>query len=356
MRTIELPLSRNYVRDWGLKEAVRELIQNALDSHSPMQYAFHGDSLIITNRDVVLDPKTLILGNTSKADDDSKIGKFGEGYKIALLVLAREGYKVTMRNGQEDWIPSMRHSDTYGGEVLHIDMFPVDTDGTDRLEFRIPELTNTESNEIYDSCLHFQPEMDDAIQTPRGRILPDRPNKLYVRGLYVCDTELNYGYDINPEYLHLDRDRMSVSDFDLQQQTKEMWFHTQRWDDIAAMMDDQVSDLAYADFGAPELVKEACYKRFVEKNPGAVIAASHAEREKLVAKGLTVVQVSSRSYYSAVSESRSYKETVGAKIRIAPPDEWLAAWAERNQRNMSLPLRQEFKKVVAEATKWSIKR
>lgn len=356
MKTIELPLSRNYVRDWGLKEAVRELIQNALDSHSPMEYAFHGNALIIGNADVVLDPKTLILGCTSKANDDSKIGQFGEGYKIALLVLAREGYQVTMRNGQENWVPSMRHSDTYGDEVLHIDMYPVDTDGTDRLQFRIADLTNTESNEIYDSCLHMQPLMDDAIETPRGRILPSRPNKLYVRGLYVCDTDLNYGYDINPEFLHLDRDRMSVSDFDLQQQTKEMWFSTQRWDEIAAMMDEEVPDLTYAEYGAPELVKEACYRRFVEKNPGAVIAASHKEREDLVAKGLTVVQVSSRGYYGAVSSSASYQRDSGARIRMATPAEWLAAWAERNQRNMSLPLRQQFKQVTAEAAKWSAKK
>lgn len=356
MITIELPLSRNYVRDWGLTEAVREILQNALDSPSPMEYAFVGDTLTIGNRDVTLDPKTLILGTSTKDDDESKIGQFGEGYKIALLVLAREGIPVTVRNGDYDWIPSFRHSDTYGDEVLCIDMFPIDSGHIDRLEFRLTGLTNNDSNAIYESCLHMQPVMDDVIETPRGRILPSKPNRLYVSGLFVCETDLNYGYDMKPEFLRLDRDRKSVDTFDLKQQTKEMWFSTQDWERIAEMMDEREPDLDYAEYGCPELVKEACYQRFIKKHPGAVIANTHKEREALVDKGLTtVVQTGSSGYYHAVSTSGSYKQSVGAKIRIAPPHEWLTAWAERNQRMMSLPLRQEFKRVIKEAEAWRIK-
>lgn len=357
MTTIELPLSRNYVRDWGLTEAVREILQNALDSPSPMEYAFIGDTLTIGNRDVTLDPKTLILGTSSKNDDDSKIGQFGEGYKIALLVLAREGIPVTVRNGDCDWIPSFRHSETYGDEVLCIDITPrAPVMEPHRLEFRLTGLTNNDTNAIYDSCLHMQPAMDDVIETPRGRILPSRPNRLYVSGLFVCETDLNYGYDMRPEFLRLDRDRKSVDTFDLKQQTKEMWFATQDWDRIAKMMDDKEPDVEYAEYGCPELVKEACYRRFTKENPGAVIAESHKEREALVAKGLVkVVQTSSRSYYAAVSSSASYKSNVGHRIRIAPPHEYLTAWAESNQRIMSHPLRIAFKHVIKEATKWSVK-
>lgn len=354
-KTVELPLSRNYIRDWGVKEAVRELIQNAIDSPTAMEYAFIGDTLTIGNRDVTLDHKTLILGNTSKANDSSKIGNFGEGYKLALLVLAREGIPVTVRNGNQDWIPSFRHSDTYGDEVLCIDMFEVDTYITDRLEFRITGLNNALSNEIYDSCLIMQPEMPDAIKTKRGQILPSRPGKLYVGSLYVCDTELTYGYDISPDYIQLDRDRMAVSTFDLKIITKEMWFDTAQWDEVAVKMEEGIPDLEYAGFGAPELVKEACYRQFSKQHPGAIVANSHKEMQEMVAKGMTkVVQVNSSSYYSAVSSSDAYKRDISHITKNMTPQEHLKSWAERNQRMMSLPLRQEFKKVIEEAGKWKI--
>ena len=32
MKTYELPISPNYVGNWGIKEAIREILQNAIDS------------------------------------------------------------------------------------------------------------------------------------------------------------------------------------------------------------------------------------------------------------------------------------------------------------------------------------
>jgi len=351
-RTIELPLSRQYVRQWGVAEAVRELLQNAIDSDSPLEYSFMGDTLTIASRDVTLDARTLILGNTSKADDDSAIGSFGEGYKLALLVLAREEYKVKVRNGYVDWYPEFRHSDTYGDEVLCIDECPAEV-ANFGLEFVVSGLSHTDTTAIYDSCLLMQPLMEDAIKTPKGDILPSRPGKLYVGGLYVCDTDLAYGYNVMPEFITLERDRQTVSDWDIKNQTKEMWFSTQRWDEIAEKMDSGLADLQYAEYGCPELVKEACYRRFTEKNPGAIIVNSQKEMEAMVAKGMThTVYAGSSGYYHAVSTSANYKTQVGHTIRVATPKEFLEQWAEQNQRIMSHPLRIAFKSVIAKSAKW----
>lgn len=351
-RTIELPLSRKYVREWGVREAVRELLQNAIDSDSPLEYAFIGDTLTIASRDATLDARTLILGNTTKDNDDSAIGSFGEGYKLALLVLARDGYEVKVRNGYVDWFPEFRHSDTYGDEVLCIDERPAELTNFG-LEFVVKGLSHIETTDIYNGCLLMQPPMEDVIETPQGQILPSRPGKLFVGGLFVCDTGLTYGYNIKPEFITLERDRQTVSDWDLKNQAKEMWFSTQKWDEIAAHLEVNLPDLSYAEYGCPELVKEACYKLFTEKNPGAVIVNSQKEMEASVAKGMTTtVYAGGGGYYHAVSQSEQYKNSTGKMVRPATPQECLAAWAEANQRMMSHPLRIAFKSVIAAAAKW----
>lgn len=353
-RDIELPLSRSYVRHWGVREAVKELIQNAIDSDSPFEYEFYGDTLTITSRNSSLEARTLILGATSKEGETDKIGSFGEGYKIALLVLTREGLPVYIRNGYYDWVPSFKFSENYGDEVLCITECPAERVGQG-LEFVIGGLSHQQASDIRDSCLLMQAEMDDVIETVRGDILPSRPGKLYVGGLFVCDTKLAYGYNMKPEYLRLERDRMTVDDFDVKWQAKDMWFSTKRWDEIAELMEREIPDLEYAEHGCPELVKEACFRQFQKNNPGAIAVSSQKEMEEAVAKGMTKTVYVGGSYRSAITTSPSYREQVSHIVRQSTPSELLRVWLERHQRMMSLPLRQEFKAVIAAAEKWTNK-
>jgi len=208
-KSYELPLSRDYVRHWGLKEAIRELVQNALDSESPFEYAFADGQLFITSRFARLEASTLVLGSTSKSDRTDAIGSFGEGYKIALLVLTRNGYDVKVWNGNKQWVPEFRHSDQFDAEVLCINETPAHRQNQG-VEFVVSGLTDDDEAEIRSMCLRMQPPMSDVIGTKYGHILPSRPGKLYVGTLFVCDTDLTYGYDILPEHLQLERDRQTV--------------------------------------------------------------------------------------------------------------------------------------------------
>lgn len=355
IRTIELPLSRDYVRQWGVAEAVRELIQNAIDSSSPFEYAFVGDGLMIASRFDTLDLNTLILGKTSKADADDQIGSFGEGYKIAMLVLVREGIDVVIRNGDADWVPSFRHSDNYGDEVLCIDIFEP-LQHNQGLEFRLKGLTHTQSSAIHDSCLLMQPMMENVIETKRGNILADRPGKLYVGGLYVCDTELDYGYDMKPEFLKLERDRKTVDNWDLLNQTKEMWFSTGDWDDIANRMAAKMPDLAYAEYGCPELVKEACFRHFTKEHPGHLAVNSQKDLDAAVAKGMTkTVHTGGGSYHYGVTSSKSYLDSTKHIVIHSSPQQFLEEWLEKRQRGLSHPMRIQFRDLIAEAAKWRLK-
>ena len=102
---IELTIAPNYVPSWGIVEAIRELFQNALDQQeqypdNEMDWSYDEDEqkITISNKTSTLTAQTLLLGATSKAGDVSTIGQFGEGYKIATLVLLRNNKKITFYN------------------------------------------------------------------------------------------------------------------------------------------------------------------------------------------------------------------------------------------------------------------
>lgn len=348
--TYELPIARGYVRHWKMTEAVREILQNAIDSESPFEYELRDDNLLVHSRNSHLTPETLLLGKTSKADDKDAIGSFGEGYKIALLVLAREGYKVEVLNRDRVWKPFFQFSNQFKSEVLCISDAPAAFQN-EGVTFVVGGLSPDDIRAIRDSCLFMQENIGRVTQTPFGTILRERPGKLYVGGLFVCKTELMFGYDVKPEYLKLERDRQTVSSFDLQWLTKDMWMSTERFDEIANLMKADTPDLKYSEYNAPALVKEACYKLFRAENPGAVVAKDQKELEALVQKGMTkVVVVSSPSYASAIRGAPEYAKN--APPPVSSPQQILHEWFKDHRDELRRSAIVSFKDILKLAGDW----
>ena len=106
----ELAISTGYVPDWGVTEAFRELFQNALDNEitnpeNKMEWKYNKDSetLTISNKTSVLQAETLLLGSSTKTNDKYTIGKHGEGYKIAFMVLLRNNKSIRVYNYGNRW-------------------------------------------------------------------------------------------------------------------------------------------------------------------------------------------------------------------------------------------------------------
>jgi len=351
-KTYELPFSRMYVRHWGMVEAIRELIQNALDSESPFEYEFANDRLTIRSRFSRLEPRTLLLGSTSKAERTDAIGSFGEGYKIALLVLTRLGYRVNVLNGDRIWTPLFRMSRQYQEEVLHIEERPA-PERNEGLTFVVWNLSPDDIARVKESCLMMQRDLGEVHAVPQGRILRDRPGKLYVGGLYICETGLKFGYDALPTHVRLERDRQTVSTFDLKWLAQQMWFDTERYDEVAALIEDDAPDMEYVEHAAPPLVKEACYRLFQKNHPGAILAKDQKDLEELVERGMTrVVVASSSGYYGCVTESNSYRNAEGRAVAVPTPEKVLADWYEAHRRDLPRAAKASFKRVLGKARDW----
>jgi hypothetical protein len=353
-KTYELPISPTYVRHWGLVEAVRELIQNAIDSESPFEYEFteQGD-LHIISRYATLSPTTLLLGSTSKAERTDAIGSFGEGYKIALLVLARENRAVTIYNGDRVWRPMFKFSKTYDADVLCIEdtISPRRNEG---LRFVIEKLSPSEIDAIIESCLMMQKHIGQIAQAVSGTILLEKPGKLYIGGLYICDTKMKYGYNLNPGTVALERDRKTVDGFNLGWWTKELWFQTERWEEIASLIEAEVPDMEYAEYGAPEILKETLYRIFTKKHPGKIIAKNRADLEEKVKSGLIETQIVTMGgpYATLVSSSHSYRTSQPVKEPAALPYVQLERWLKANRSEMRSKAIEAFKDLIKTAKDW----
>lgn len=220
MKKYELSLSRNYVSSWGIKEAIRELLQNSKDgSDGNVNIDKENGIITIANKNTSIPSSTLLLGNTSKKDDLDKIGQFGEGYKLALLVLLREGKDVTIRNGDKLWAPSFQYSENFECEMLCIE--ETENYGND-LEFVISPFSQLELNELEAEFLGLNGQTYNSIQTSYGEILTDSDFKgrVFVDGLPVYkDDNFEYGYNFKPCYVSLDRDRKSINIYELKRLT-----------------------------------------------------------------------------------------------------------------------------------------
>lgn len=344
MTKIELTIAPNYVPGWGIVEAIRELFQNALDQQTQypdndMDWSYDEDEqkLTISNKSSVLTANTLLLGATSKAGNVSTIGQFGEGYKIATLVLLRNNKQITFYNygAKEVWKPRFVKSRKFGTDVLtfFIDKVSVWKTVPDaNLTIEVTGITRDEwENKIVPSNLHLQYGVDIIESSKYGEAI-DQPGNVYVNGLFVCRYEpYKYGYNFKPEYIQLDRDRKMVSDFDLR------WCASRIWSGSKSPKALELIEAGHADVAYITSMSSACelsdaaYQRFRDVyGPEAIPVVTQTELEE-VPEGYKGVIVPD-GYSALVKSSRNYAAPrVYVKSAYEKLEEWVEKIAEKYQ-------------------------
>lgn len=240
MSKYELTISTGYVPDWTYVEAARELFQNAIDNarvnpDNEMSFEYNLGVLSVCNKTSKLTMDSLLIGNSTKRDDKRTIGKHGEGYKIAFMVLLREGKEVTVYNygANEIWNTRLVKSKRYNGaQVVQIEVnktpFWAKVPNYD-LTIEVSGITEEEFEKIKESNLSLKENVEILKESNFGDLLVDESEKgrVYVEGLYVCTNDkLSYGYNFKSDYVSLDRDRKLVDSFNT------YWYSSAIWSDI----------------------------------------------------------------------------------------------------------------------------
>jgi len=122
-------------QDWGEWEAIRDIVQNALDETEAYEYGYDDQGLWISDKGKGVSVADFLLG-PPKLKPEYARGRFGEGLKIAALALLRLGYPIHIETvGREVWMVFLeqevngtahmlaalwRHNGTRQGTVFHI--------------------------------------------------------------------------------------------------------------------------------------------------------------------------------------------------------------------------------------------
>lgn len=322
MSKYELTISTGYVPSWTYVEAVRELFQNAIDNErinpdNKMLFEYKMGKLSICNKTSKLTLDSLLIGNSTKRDDERTIGEHGEGYKIAIMILLREGKNVTVYNygANEIWTTKLVKSRRFNGaQVVQIDVnktpFWSKVPNYD-LTIEVEGITDSEYTNIVDSNLNLKEKLNTDDSSMYGELLLDEAEKgrVYVEGLYVCTQDyLKYGYNFKSRFVRLDRDRKLVDSFNI------CWYSSSIWASIAASNSDK-----YADICVDMINTNAKDVEYIDKSSiwesGLKVIAEKLYNNLVNEHGEDIIPVSSNDEYDEVHGIGMHPIIVSEKIK-----------------------------------------
>lgn len=393
--SVPLSLSKNYVAHWTWKEAIREILQNAIDcGHWDLKQTGDGEIFISTYSGAI--PRSaLLLGESGKRDLD-KIGTFGEGLKLALLILCREGYDVAVYSGTEKWTPFIAHNPQFGTECLHIRIEDAPDEKVDTVHVMVNGLSGEQIDQIEDMYLQSHQYEESIVQVDGNYIFEaetvcgpleynldlmsddEIPRRVYCGGLYVCDLPkgFHYSYNFRPDRVKLDRDRKTVQQWDITWEISRLLAEAGRADLIVKLSDKKAKDVGNyctvhtQHYGGgssgkskTEFTKEltdAAVDSFIRRNGERSIPI---DPDMPLEKRNLLIKAAQKSGYAAVVVSSSEYEMVGDKFELPEeidlPDEpdvlsLLQDWIDRHGEDISTQAGDEIESIIEKISQWQM--
>ncbi len=201
---------------WGVPEAAREVIANALDEQALSGSAEphivkRRDGWHITDfgRGLHYQHLTQNENPEKRRRSDLVVGKFGVGLKDALATFHRRGVEVRIRSPHGD-ITLQRAAKTNFADVrtLHAAITPPTEPKRRGTDFTLGGLSDADMAAARDYFLRFAGDTE-LEHTELGSILerrPDQPARIYVKGVRVAlEDQFLFSYDITSTTTQLQR-------------------------------------------------------------------------------------------------------------------------------------------------------
>lgn len=321
MKTYNTMITRDYCPDWSRLDVAREYLTNALDSKETWDVSFNLGSLFITSHNTVLPPNVLALGSSTNRDNKDAVGTHGEGFVVSMAVALREGLELIFYNGDVEWTPKFQYNPDFDIDILVVEETLTETVNGGNFVVEIKGLDDDEINTIVQRCLYLQDvETYGKVGTcEMGRVFFDKKGKLYVGGIWVTNTKLDYTYDFNPAFLHLNRDRKNVEDWDLQTSVAKLLQLVSSPEFVASLINKNSSDTRYMEcVPVSTELKDECFKLYDSKYSGKILVSSQSEAEIKSAEGYSDIVVESSTFVAVVKSSKSYSNIEFKKDNNTP--------------------------------------
>lgn len=216
MKLYDLNLDRDYCPDWTPAMALRELVANAIDTGQPWAISIDQEtrSICITSEGSI-PLQAIRIGHSVK--DSNAIGRFGEGLKVAALVLLRNNISLMIEQRSSRWHFMFRSADELGIS-LHMGNEVTDPHGDETVATWI----NFEDEDFMNDCymelqgyLINEDEVENNLLFSSDTVRMFTPDSgqgaIYVGGLLIKHChDLKYAYDFQPSAIELNRDRSHV--------------------------------------------------------------------------------------------------------------------------------------------------
>ncbi len=201
---------------WGVPEAIREVIANALDgqalSNTPEpEIVKRRDGWHISDfgRGLHYQHLTQNENPEKRRKSDLVVGKFGVGLKDALATFYRRGIEVKIRSPQAD-ITLQRAAKSNFADVktLHAAVSPPSQPKRRGTDFTLTGLDDADVKTAKHYFLRFAGD-EELERTDLGSILrrgPDEPARIYVKGVRVAlEDQFLFSYNITSTTAQLQR-------------------------------------------------------------------------------------------------------------------------------------------------------
>jgi len=215
------PISLQYRSHWNEWCCIRELVQNALDSDKETARIYKQDgNLIIEDEGKGMQIKHLLLGISEKQDKENARGQFGEGLKIALIVLKRLGYDVEVISNN-----------------LHckVDVAEIEGEKCLKINYEHNGLTFNGTKIIIHDYKGSTYE-DKFVMNGNKTILfhdnfwgdiiekrnDEKNGELYVKDIYVCDIK-NSEFSYNLNRVQLEESRNVPNEYTVKRNIANVW-------------------------------------------------------------------------------------------------------------------------------------
>lgn len=366
MKEYQTTLTKGYCDYWSSAKGIIELVSNGMDSHGEFSYNFDEEngSIVLSNKGVKLDPKTLLMGVSEKPDPSKAIGRFGVGMMQGICVILSDDMEVIVLNGDVMWKPVFKPNPLFNDhETLFVEEYESSQSGS--FTIMINGVTEQVFGELKQRCLFFQESPEVMFSAPNCDVLGKKQQgNVYVAGVFVeHKPEMVYGYNFDVNTLKLNQDRESVNSWDLLFETGRVWGKNCPSSILKIEVKENIRDIQYSKDHINQEVKDELAQEWLE-NPvtsekQGIIVDEYSQIEKVeensnvkahyLCNTLLTSCIKSSKVYEEYEELLDYEE----EEKLTPCEKLQELFGKLEEHyNLTNDHEEEMDKILEEAEYW----